>query len=156
MGRLTAYVPDTAIGRLAADLHVDFWSIDADQNPRLLRAWKISARAVSRPKALVPRNALAAMNDRHPFALPLGRRLGGRPGGGASLLGASPLVQEDAPRRDVSDGGEVLVARRTVSKPHTLLRSASLGRVGPESPTLRMTCLEFLRLRQGREQSCAS
>jgi len=37
MGRLTTHVLDTAIGGPAAGVRIDLWSIDADNNRRLLK-----------------------------------------------------------------------------------------------------------------------
>jgi 5-hydroxyisourate hydrolase len=37
MGHLTTHVLDTAIGRPAAGMRIDFWSIDADNNRHLLK-----------------------------------------------------------------------------------------------------------------------
>ena len=43
MGRLTTHVLDTAIGRPAAGMRIDFWSIDADNNRHLLKTVETNA-----------------------------------------------------------------------------------------------------------------
>jgi 5-hydroxyisourate hydrolase len=43
MGRLTTHVLDTAIGRPAAGVCIDFWSIDADNNRHLLKTVETNA-----------------------------------------------------------------------------------------------------------------
>ena len=43
MGRLTTHVLDTATGRPAAGVRIDFWSIDADNNRHLLKTVETNA-----------------------------------------------------------------------------------------------------------------
>jgi 5-hydroxyisourate hydrolase len=43
MGRLTTHVLDTAIGRPAAGMRIDFWYIDADNNRHLLKTVETNA-----------------------------------------------------------------------------------------------------------------